>query len=156
MSDLNKCKKEILSELDNEINIYKFLNSKNIRCVPLLIWNGLYKIFKAIITEYIEGQHIDFSQMSKDQKKACIDSLQLLHNNKCAHNDLKQENFIIRKSLLGFEEAFIIDFGFSTLNNTIDLLEKEMQEFKCLLSFNDSFNSSRSDNSPRSDNSIIE
>lgn len=156
LTDLNKFKKEILSELDNEINIYKFLNSKNIRCVPLLIWNGLYKIFKAMITEYIEGQHIDFSQMSKDQKKACIDSLQLLHNIKCAHNDLKKENFIIRKSPLGFEEAFIIDFGFSTLNNTMDLLEKEMQEFKCLLSFNDSFSSSRSDNSPRSDNSIIE
>ena len=109
-----------------------------------------------MITEYIEGQHIDFSQMSNDQKKACIDSLQLLHNIKCARNDLKKENFIIRKSPLGFEEAFIIDFGFSSLNKTMDLLEKEMQEFKCLLSFNDSFSSSRSDNSPRSDNSIIE
>ena len=73
-----------------------------------------------MITEYIEGQHIDFSQMSNDQKKACIDSLQLLHNNKCAHNDLRKENFIISKSPLGFEEAFIIDFGFSQITDSTD------------------------------------
>ncbi len=141
ITDMYKCSSNLFSELDNEVNIYKFLNSKNVTCVPFLIWNGIYKIFKTTITDYVEGQHIEFFEMTIEQKKACINSLQLLHNVNCLHRDLRSENFIIRKTSTGFEEAVIIDYGFSTLNNTKDLLENEMQELKSLLSFNDSFKS---------------
>ena len=71
--------------------------------------------------------------MSNVQKRACRNSLQMLHDVNCVHNDIRCDNFIIRKSASGLEEAIIIDYGFSFITDKKESLEKEMNELKSQL-----------------------
>lgn len=124
MTDLFKCPKAIKLELKNEVDILNILNLKQVACAPRLIWSGIYRIFNTIITEYIDGKHIEFEEMSNEQKRACRKSLQMLHDVNCVHNDIRFENFIIRKSASDLEEAIIIDYGFSFITDKKESIEK--------------------------------
>lgn len=132
--DIYTKKTDILSELSREIKVYKFLLSKEIKCVPQLIYGGVFLTFFCVVTEVVNGSMIKFRKMNESQKQSCMQSLQQLHNNGVLHGDLRSPNFIIKEN----NECSIIDFGLSKIFKYIDQeskesFEKEMKILKGLV-----------------------
>jgi serine/threonine protein kinase len=132
--DIYTRKRDIKKELKNEIQIYKWLQNKNIECIPKLVFDGVVLIFLSLVTEIVDGKIIEFNKMNQDQKNSCIESLKTLHINGVLHKDLRPSNFIIKEN----NQCIIIDFGFSEKYEQInekeqELFEIEMDELKELL-----------------------
>ena len=132
--DIYTRKRDIKKELKNEIHIYKWLQNKNIECIPKLVFDGVVLIFLSLVTEIVDGKIIEFNKMNQDQKNSCIESLKTLHINGVLHKDLRPSNFIIKEN----NQCIIIDFGFSEKYEQInekeqELFEIEMDELKELL-----------------------
>ena len=132
--DIYTRKRDIKKELKNEIEVYKWLQTKNVECIPKLVFDGVILIFLSIVTEIVDGKIIEFDKMNQDQKNSCIESLKTLHVNGVLHKDLRPSNFIIQEN----NQCIIIDFGFSEKYEQInekeqEAFEIEMDELKILL-----------------------
>ena len=124
--DIYTRKREIKKELKNEIEIYKWLQTKNVQCIPKLVYDGVILIFLNLVTEIVDGSIIEFDKMNQDQKNSCIESLKTLHINGVLHKDLRPSNFIIKDN----NECIIIDFGFSEKYEQISVEEQELFEIE--------------------------
>jgi hypothetical protein len=124
--DIYTRKIDIKNELKNEMQIYKWLQTKNVECVPKLVFDGVVLIFLSLVTEIIDGKIIEFSKMNQDQKNSCIESLKTLHVNGVLHRDIRPSNFIIKEN----NQCIIIDFGFSEKYEQINEKEQELFEIE--------------------------
>jgi hypothetical protein len=120
--DIYTGKKDIKKELQNEIEVYKWLQKKKVECIPKLVFDGVVFIFLSLVTEVVDGKIIVFDEMNVLQKKSCINSLKILHSNGVLHRDIRSSNFIIQEN----NQCIIIDFGFSKIFEKINEEAKEL------------------------------
>ena len=129
---LKKINTILISNSENEINILKNLRYKEKNYITKLYESFnyddnlfiVYKLYDISLTDYIK--HTD-SSIDKTFKfiKQITQGLLYLQNNKIIHRDLKPDNILLKNSL--HEEIIIIDFGISTFNNAVNIIDTVIQ-----------------------------
>lgn len=126
--DLYKTSDDHINQLKNEVEILKYLNSKQLEFVPTIYFNDVVTIFDCIVISFIEGHVIEYNKMTPVQKEKAIKNVEKLHELFCFHGDLRYQNFICQQ-----EQVFVIDFGKSEIlphtQESKERLQEEMDQF---------------------------
>ena len=118
---------DIEADFKNEVEIYRILQDLQGKYIPNFIFTGLI----AGYTLCIGLQHVGNipKSLSMEQKQHLLVALSEIHIRGVIHNDIRKENILVDKD----ERAFIIDFGYSSMNSSREEQQEEMFHFRRLL-----------------------
>lgn len=64
-------------------------------------FHGRVSLYIMIVVDFIDGVcFTDFKDMSDEERTACKESIDQLHENMVVHGDINPENFIVRYSAI--------------------------------------------------------
>jgi hypothetical protein len=114
--------KDLVPEIDHELEIYKILEDLQGRDIPSVVWTGRCYggVFYGFGLSPI-GVIPELSKLTLAQKSSIVASLDRIHNKGIMHNDIKLSNMIIDDS----GNIYFIDFGFATKSTSIEDMKKE-------------------------------
>jgi len=100
---------EVMSEMTNEVAVYKFLEDLQGVYIPQLLWSGylLGRVLFGIVFELCDSD-VDFSE---EEKHNVLDAL---HERGVIHRDARRENFVRSKNT---GNLMVIDFGIFLIMN---------------------------------------
>ena len=112
---------EMLEELRNEVRIYKILSDLQGKCIPRVElfghWDGLYCVGLSFHGKTAVSINVN-------QKQKLLDILDCVHRHGVLHGDIRKENILVD----AHGNPFLIDFGFGTVNYSLEEQEKEMNQ----------------------------
>jgi predicted Ser/Thr protein kinase len=117
----------MIDELDHEMEVYDLLSDLQGSYIPTLLLHGFYEGGMYFIGFSLCGNVPE--KLDTKQKRTLLRAMDLIHSRGIVHNDIKKENILVD----GSGNPFIIDFGFATINTTLDAQNQEKAQLQALL-----------------------
>jgi serine/threonine protein kinase len=115
--------------IKHESTILNYLYRCRCRCIPRVLYYGVYQNNVCLVMKYFEMSWEDYVKTSKIDPKqlkrfmlCAIQILQVVHKNGILHRDLKPSNFMISG-----KQLYLIDFGMAT-SFTGDFSDKPIRQ----------------------------
>ncbi|XP_023226801.1 serine/threonine-protein kinase AtPK2/AtPK19-like [Centruroides sculpturatus] len=125
-------RKEIISELQNEIEIYEALKDLQGRVLPRLHFEAyLDRTRYSLIMDGLDADPLWTGHPTEDQKRAILAVLHQIHERGILHGDIRKENILLDRK--DKKRVYFIDFALSSVCDVQKEFQGEMEELRSLL-----------------------